>query len=272
MKLRSDLAAAALVGVSLLIAACSASPADEGAEEQMDGLISGQGRSYALGTPIRVCFEHTSRDTDWGDIDALNEAFKQAVSSEWGQKVGVNITGFRACSEMPDAMVHVRFFDCPEDGTGCPDGNKSPHVKFIGPPGKGEGPNYVNLRRTYSGHYREKECNGLKKVLWWTQREADETEARKRCTRNYGVHEFGHILGFDHEQYHPNTPQECDEKFHFPPTGAGAATWTCSKGYDDESVMNYCGKKFLNWDNGLSSKDVECAKEFFSSRAQPRKP
>jgi hypothetical protein len=224
-------------------------------------LISGSGRTYSFEKGISVCFATTTKDTNWEDVDALNLAFKEAIVKEWGEKAGVKTWGWLPCAEMPDAMVYLRFFDCAADGKECPDNNKSPHVAFIGPPDQGQGPNYVNLRRTYQDHYRYKECNG--EPDWIFGRRKDRLESRKLCTRNYGVHEFGHIIGFDHEQYHPNGPANCnDESFHFAATGPGAAKWKCSHDYDDESLMNYCGKKFINWGSGLSEKDVACAREF----------
>jgi hypothetical protein len=230
-------------------------------------LISEGGRSYSIKSGIKICFMQKGGDNGWTDIDALNEAFKSAIESEWGTKVGVVTTGWRPCSEMPDAMVKVNFFDCGDDINDCPNSNRSPHVNFIGPPGPGEGTvNIINLRRTFQNHYRFDECNGRKKIIVSIQ-VRPELEARKRCVRNYAIHEFGHILGFDHEQYHPDGPEKCnDDTFHFAKAGSGAAVWMCSEGYDDTSVMNYCGKVFLNWDGGLSERDVKCAKEFFADK------
>jgi hypothetical protein len=230
-------------------------------------IISGGNRSYSIqGEGISVCYRQSTANTDWKDVDALNAAVKSAVEDEWGAKVGVKTHGWKPCAGMPTAQLEINFFDCGDDKDECPDKNSSPHVAFIGPPASGQ-TNVVNLRRTYENHYRFDECNGLKTILGVAIRIHSETKSRERCTRNYAVHEFGHILGFDHEQYHPDGPPECNgDKYHFAKTGLNAAKWLCSKGYDDESVMNYCGKSFLNWDAGLSAKDVQCAKEFFKGR------
>lgn len=227
-------------------------------------LFSGPGRSYSIKKPITICFMQTSASSGWEDVDALNEAFKKAIEDEWGAKTGVITAGWKPCAEMPAAMVKLNFFDCPDNSPQCPDGNSRPHVAYIGPPIAG--PNQVNLRRTYEGHWRSKDCNGRRGFLGIGRK--SELDARIECTRNYGLHEFGHILGFSHEHTHYAAPSPAcgnDQEEHYKEAGEGSALWTCGSGYDEDSVMNYCATKgWFNWNLGLSSKDVSCAKEFFA--------
>ncbi|HXP71648.1 MAG TPA: M12 family metallopeptidase [Candidatus Dormibacteraeota bacterium] len=72
------------------------------------------------------------------------------------------------------------------------------------------------------------------------------------CVRSIAVHEFGHALGFAHEQNRPDAPGEC-QQLHDGPKGTIPLT-----PYDTQSVMNYCGKaKAYSNDGKLSDYDKE---------------
>jgi hypothetical protein len=69
-----------------------------------------------------------------------------------------------------------------------------------------------------------------------------------RCIRTIAVHEFGHALGFDHEQNRPDNPGHC------PRDTVGSGDLILGA-YDPNSVMNYCAAV---WGNGgrLSAGDI----------------
>lgn len=76
------------------------------------------------------------------------------------------------------------------------------------------------------------------------------TTEREFCIKAIGVHEFGHALGFSHENPRDDGPG-CDatEK------GDTAGNWKVTP-YDLFSIMNYCNPKW-NGNGNLSAQDIE---------------
>jgi hypothetical protein len=78
------------------------------------------------------------------------------------------------------------------------------------------------------------------------------------CVRGIAIHEFGHAIGFAHEQNSPSAPGEC-QILKTGPNGDESLT-----PYDPHSVMNYC---FMDWTDGnLSPLDKAAVKELYGAR------
>lgn len=78
---------------------------------------------------------------------------------------------------------------------------------------------------------------------------------REFCIRAIAVHEFGHALGFAHEQNRPDTPTWCDLE-------QGSNGDFLVGGWDLDSVMNYCNPEW-NGDGDLSAGDIEAVRRLY---------
>jgi hypothetical protein len=69
------------------------------------------------------------------------------------------------------------------------------------------------------------------------------------CNKAVAVHEFGHAIGFAHEQNRADAPAECRAD-----SQGTTGDWNLTE-YDLHSVMNYCNPSW-NGDGRLSPRDI----------------
>jgi hypothetical protein len=168
---------------------------------------------------VYVCWENPSPESQ-----KAMEWTKDAVSQTWEKESGVRFSGWSACAEK-NAGIRIRIED------------SGPHVKAL-------------------GRYLDKKKEGM--VLNFTFNNWS-TECQKQleyCIRIIAVHEFGHAIGFVHEQNRPDAPGECKT------LAQGTNPDSMLTPYDPESVMNYCNKKWSN-DGVLSTLDIAAVREMY---------
>ncbi|WP_205525403.1 FG-GAP-like repeat-containing protein [Pyxidicoccus trucidator] len=142
---------------------------------------------------------------------------QNAAEGTWGSVSRVDFVGWGTCTSTSRG-IRIRIAD-----TG-------PHVKQLGSRLDG----YVNgmeLNFTFAN---------------WGQSCQSQ---REFCIRAIAVHEFGHALGFAHEQNRPDRPSTCTE----PAQGSNGNLMIGA--WDLRSVMNYCNPDW-NGNGQLSATDI----------------
>jgi hypothetical protein len=162
---------------------------------------------------VFVCWENPSA----ADVRE-RRLVQKAVDDTWAANSSLRFRGWQECADATKG-IRIRIED------------SGPHTKMIG--------KYVDGIR-----------NGMVLNFTFDNWGQPCRATRDDCIHSIAVHEFGHAIGFAHEQNRPDTAGECSMKKQGPDGDLLLTPW------DPHSVMNYCNSVYNNGGQ-LSALDIK---------------
>ncbi|HET6146156.1 MAG TPA: hypothetical protein VFH68_01380 [Polyangia bacterium] len=245
--MRRTLAACALSLVGA-VSGCGSTPTEEGDSSQ--ALFVQSSKIWPSHT-IYVCFLPTVAPPLIEPFHPGDLLVRDAVESTWGSETGVTFKGWSLCDTsdtQPGIRIQVGDFWPKTTALGSDLGQVTVSGRTVSYPKR----MLLNYDMASYVAKPEEQKAGMKPF-------ANCAGRNDFCTRATAVHEFGHALGFDHEQ---NT------------TGSGTKPAGCAADsliqgdtsylntFDQESVLDYCSTAWNN-DGNLTALDIAGASLYY---------
>jgi hypothetical protein len=222
--------ASLFLSTSIVGLSCAAATVQEAQESALRSLTTSSNphlREYAYvlldsvwpSSKIFVCWENPSPNFQ-REMDLV----KQEVNATWSKASSLKFTGWERCAPI-NKGIRIRIDD------------SGPHTKKLGRALDGVKEGMV-LNFTFAN---------------WS---SSCQQMRELCIKAIAGHEFGHAIGFAHEQNRPDKPGECKA----PPQGSDGDKMLTP--YDKDSIMNYCNSKWNN-NGALSELDIAAVQELY---------